>query len=493
MATNKPDSRETHITRIFGTNKNGDRLDDVWVDVERIDVEKGAMQVPPDMQWQGYQRRFRWCDDPNSDDYDPDGTPSRKMEIIKVCDPEQGDVDDPEEWVPVKVIRGLRPRVETGMASNGGTAMERFLSSLGSEDQDATARIVEVRKIVHCDTNVDDEIQAAASADAGLLEYVIPSEQYVKNQSTKDDGQYVEHEIITYLKHKGNAAELSGIGRQTKLLNEYLIDDSDAPDGKVVGAYGLNPPYRLDPYQNIINVNWSRTVLVCFQPVGNSNTMRIELTSDKAKVMFEGNLSPSGVSPVHGVIVKLPANVGTFAKVTMQGSIGDTSAGGGWPGQMLTWTCPFDASDPEGSVLAVRKIAGGSGIDVPGVLFCTLTPVLPPGSTLIWKSALAPHKKPSRGKMVQCYPISVTPNSITVQRGGTGDANIDDFEILGFSVITYRTDRKATGRQYKTPPEWKTDVVIKNYINGVQTPPGDSEYGIAFKDKLPLISSDIPL
>lgn len=264
MATNKPETRKTHITRIFGTNKEGDRLDDVWADVERMDLVKSATQVPntnplAPMQWQGYQRKFRWCDDPNGDDYEKDGTPSRKHEILKVCDPEnEDDVDDPEEWIPIKVIKGLRARVETGTQDNGGTAQERFLASV-TADELRTARVVETRKIVHYDTNIDDAAQAAF--DSGQDAYVVSSEEYEKDESTKEDDQYVDHEIITYLKHKGNAAEVSGIGRQTKLLNRYLLDENDAAQGDVVGKNGFNPPYRLDPYQNIVNIKFGPTAV----------------------------------------------------------------------------------------------------------------------------------------------------------------------------------------------------------------------------------------
>jgi hypothetical protein len=236
MATNKPDSRQTHITRIFGTNRAGELLSDVWVDVERMDVVKSALQVPPHLQWQAVQRKFRWCDDPAADDYSPDGTPSRNIEILKVCDPDSEDVDNPGEWVPVKVIKAIRQRVETGTQDQGGTAMDRFLASVTAEEL-TTERVVEVRRTVHRDTNIDNAADAAA--DAGQKEYVVPSEAYEKDADSKDDGQYIEQEIITYLKHRGNANEVMGQGRQTKLLNEYLIEQSEPPKNEVVGDQGL--------------------------------------------------------------------------------------------------------------------------------------------------------------------------------------------------------------------------------------------------------------
>ena len=43
--TNAPDSRQTHVVRIVGTNKDGDVLQDIWADVERIDFAKSASQT----------------------------------------------------------------------------------------------------------------------------------------------------------------------------------------------------------------------------------------------------------------------------------------------------------------------------------------------------------------------------------------------------------------------------------------------------------------
>lgn len=252
--TNAPQSRKTHITRIFGTNRAGERLEDVWADLERMDVVKSAQQLPPALQWQGVQRKFRWCDDPNGDDYAPDGTPSRILEILKLCDVENEDnIDDPAEWIPIKVVKGIRSRAETGTEDNGGGAMDRFLASVTAEELQ-TARRVTVRRIVHYDTNYDDIIAAAAAADSSLREYVIPAENYIKDEASRDKDQYAEHEIILALKTKANHGDVSGQGGQTQLLNQYLIDESEDASGEIVGARGYNPAWRLDPYQNIVNI-----------------------------------------------------------------------------------------------------------------------------------------------------------------------------------------------------------------------------------------------
>lgn len=255
MATNAPESRKTHVTRIFGTNKDGDRLDDIWADVERMDVIKNAMQIPPDHQWVGAQRKLRWCDDPTSDDYSAEGTPSRLTVVMKVCDPEgNDDVNDPDEWIPIRVIKGMRSKGGCGEGMGEGS-MDRFLNQVTNEELQS-ARQVKVRRIVHHDTNIDDAAQAAADADPELKEYVVDSKNYTRDEESKDTSQYVEHEIPLFIKHKGNTLIVEAMGRQTKLLNQYLIDESEDATLEITGEGGINPPYRLDPFQNIINVSF---------------------------------------------------------------------------------------------------------------------------------------------------------------------------------------------------------------------------------------------
>lgn len=243
MGIGTPDTRKTHIVRIFFVDRDGNRIDGKWIDVERIDVAKGATQVAPDMQWQGYQRILRWRDDPNDESYQPEGTPSRKHEVIKVCGPDDN-FDDPDEFANLRVIRGMRNAQETGTAANGGSAQERFLAQdvLAGDNE----RVVEVRKVVHYDTNIDDLVQAALDADPTLLEYVVPTEEYERDTSTKDTDQYVEQEFITVLRSRGNTNDVNALGRETRLLNEYLIDMHEPPDSG-------RPAYKLDPYQNIVN------------------------------------------------------------------------------------------------------------------------------------------------------------------------------------------------------------------------------------------------
>lgn len=260
--TNAPDSRKTHVIRIVGTNANGDVLQDIWADVERTDVEKHVTQML-NSDWQGRQRKLKWMDDPDGDNYNPDGNPARKTKIVKVCSPDEADVNNPVQWIPIPAIKSMKSLGYDGNDHTG--TQDDFRTGIDDPglDPTVTTRVVEVRKIVHYDTNIDDAAQAAFDADPTRTAYVVKGSGYTKKDgsdggdSTKDDGQFVDHEIIKYMKGRGDENNPAGAinrGVQTKLLNKYLIDQSEPADGKIVGSTGINPPYRLDRYQTIVNV-----------------------------------------------------------------------------------------------------------------------------------------------------------------------------------------------------------------------------------------------
>ena len=115
--TNAPEDRKTHVVRLTGTNRNGDVLNDIWVDVERIDqfeitTQTSLPEFNIENQWQEVQINLLWRDDPNGNNYSPEDDLSsddedngRVHEIRKICDPQNtADLADPDEWVPVKSI-----------------------------------------------------------------------------------------------------------------------------------------------------------------------------------------------------------------------------------------------------------------------------------------------------------------------------------------------------------------------------------------------------
>jgi hypothetical protein len=254
MGTGAPSTRKTHVTRIFGTDETGAVLANIWVDVERIDIAKVTSQNP-ETQWQGEQLKLRWLDDPNGD-YNPNGNPARKYDdvVLKVCSPNEPDQNNPSQWVPVQTIRAMRT-YENNYGVIGSQGDVKSFQNVSPSTDTTTTRRVERRKISHYDTNIDSD--ASDAANNGLQAFVVSGDQYQIDASTKDSSQFIDVEVITYYKTRNSGDSKTGNGddqgNQVKLQNQYLIDASDDQDGTVVGGNGFNPPWRLDPFQNIIN------------------------------------------------------------------------------------------------------------------------------------------------------------------------------------------------------------------------------------------------
>lgn len=251
--TNAPKSRKTHVVRILGTNKAGDVLDGMWLDVERIDeFTIRTQKTEVSNRRQEVRIRLKWRDNPKLADYEPEGnaaTKSKRMhKILKVSDPEAGNFENPDEWVPIRVSRILRFK-------DSSKIKQKHFKEAGQQGKQSGIRKVVPRRIIHYDTNID------ATADAvfakGAKAYVVKGEDYTRDGTSGDDGQYVEHDIILRLPRKDSKyLQSSGRDQETNFRpkNQYLIDESKEAKLKDTGLNGINPPYRLDPFQTIINV-----------------------------------------------------------------------------------------------------------------------------------------------------------------------------------------------------------------------------------------------
>lgn len=274
--TNAPKSRKTHVVRIYGTNKKKEILHEMYADVERIDKSESRDKVNGVRQ--GMVRRFEWRDDPQKNDYlDPDTEDEisdqlkRKTELVKLCDPTTTtDFSDPEEWIPIRRIKKIRSRRNS---QKNNVKQQQYEKLINDDIRDS--RVVEARRFSHYETSIDDKAEKAADEDPNLKAYVVKGSDYTKldgsdgSDDTKDEDQYIEHEVITKVIHKGNSVyygngnePLDTLGpngrqvRKTKFLNQYLIDESEPAKLKELGKNDINPPYRLDPFQNIVNINW---------------------------------------------------------------------------------------------------------------------------------------------------------------------------------------------------------------------------------------------
>jgi len=527
MSTGAPDTRKTHVIRIVGTNKNGDVLQDMWVDVERMDIIKSVTQKP-DVQWQGHQRKLKWMDDPAGDDYDPNGNPAREYVTLKLCDPENtDDVTDPDEWIPLPVIKVMKSFGGDGHGQ--GYQDKHLVFDTGDDSDSTTARQFEARRFVHYDTNIDDDAQAAFDDDPTLTAYVVQGEDYQIDPSTENDSQYVEQEVLSFYKASGNASPINmnnsdtnGQGKQIKLLNQYLIDMSQPAQGKITGSGGVNPPYRLDPFQNIINVNWGGTVIVvvnaaAYPFAGGPATSVPSYQILDESVVFLGSrpikYSGSQGSPnAPAWAFKVNVNAaGAFINIHVPKNISGSNPNNAVTNDMTVSVFAYDKTNPSWSLdraldgaqlIASSFFAGGvlmgtthhittdlpSQADPPGLLwsiYCTAD-----NETVPLKIRRGAHRPVNTNsslpnQMVQVYPLEkphvIAPNG--------------DFQIIaaGYLVGAYRLDSKGTGPSYGVGRNQLADGggrIIGDPI-GPQGIPGVLLYGSAWGQNLPNAGTNV--
>lgn len=502
--TDAPDIRKTHVIRIVGTNKAGDVLQDIWADVERIDHTKSTKQSK-DSNWQGEQRKLRWLDDPDSEEgvVEPRtrdgnfvGDGSRDVVSVKVCSPDETDVNDPEEWIPIDVIKHMR-------SHNGDQARrDSFVNQVLND-----ARIVEQRRVFHRDASIDDAAQAAFDADPTRKVYVAPGSDYTFVAGGDDKTQYVEHEVIKHLKDRRNEETGTGNGSdqgsQVKMLNQYLIDQTDVAQLDVTGTNGFNPPYRLDPFQNIVNVQLAQKVIVVFVDFCSTQPRAFsvfKIIGDNVELLDDGFDIPvvnGGLASSRGRAYKVSANAGEFMLTT-----GAPLPGSGGGQDLLACVFAMDGSVDSSLARAragVRLIlpacfleGHGSNdlpmqVDPPGLLWSVGAPEVTPGHAITWKLGRVKHRLDKEttppNTMVQCYPV-------------TGDYSTTDPVATwsGYQIRVYRLDRKGTDASFggdlnpatdADPPGSRMDSVWHQSISSI------GFKGIPF-GKPPLISIDNP-
>jgi hypothetical protein len=248
------DIRASHTIRIFGTNKDKEVLQDIWLDIERIDVFRVTSKI--DGHFQGIYRKLYWFDDPDAPDYLEGGNPARTEGLKKLCSPDETDQEDPEQWVPVRTI------IE--MSWNESTDANELKATRGNRtDAENLVRAVAARRCFHRDTIIDDQVKAATDADPTLKAYVVASNKYdftdVDDKAKQDKDQFIEVQYVSFTLDTSSAKEDEGRnqGVQTSLKNIHYLNFTDKAKGPVNPVHGFDPPWALDPFQAIVNVQWS--------------------------------------------------------------------------------------------------------------------------------------------------------------------------------------------------------------------------------------------
>lgn len=232
------DERKTHIFRVIGKTEEGDDPDS-WLDLERFDeieIKEGSGQ-----DFQRTRVKLEWY----SDSSGQEPNPARKTKTLKVIPPEE-DKENPSLWFEVEINSLI------AVMDDDQLIKIRFDNS-----EENTARKIKVRRVPHYDTPAIDE----AYPDGGI----IPRAEYEKDRDTKDAQQYLDVEFIRRWNFTGYKESAIAGATERKFdhhqrwridyNNDALIAQFDEPET----AYGegeINPPWRLDPLQNIINVQY---------------------------------------------------------------------------------------------------------------------------------------------------------------------------------------------------------------------------------------------
>ena len=244
------DSRRTHVIRIIGQNKNGDLLPDIWVDIERIDVIRTTYRDKKTGQWQEEYIRLHWKDDPDSSDASWN-TDNRLIGTLMICGPDQ-DPADPDEFIAVNCI------IATAFNQSGQVIARGIRSDSSNE-----TRLLSARRIYHRSTSMDEDAQRAFENDTTRKVYMVAGDEYQlrMEDEEKDAGQYLDVCVFAQSWYGDFGDDFQGT--LTGHYNTYLLDISDKssdfiPDDNPnsIGPFGYNPPWVLDQFQNIVNVQF---------------------------------------------------------------------------------------------------------------------------------------------------------------------------------------------------------------------------------------------
>jgi hypothetical protein len=222
--TDKPADRKTHVYRYIGKTLDGSGqvidAEGSYLDLERID-----RYVTKEGSGQDYQKttlRLKWYED--EEGKIPNGR--RHTRTLKIIPPGE-DPDNPSLWFEVPALKSIT------IIDNDQRIVRRF-----NNTDTNTRRKVKVRRVTHFDTPFDDD---PAYAQGGVIR------NYEKMENTEDEDQYLDVEIplnFTTIDYDQRT--------RAALNNQYLIEATREPDQNYGDA--INPPWRLDPLQNIVNV-----------------------------------------------------------------------------------------------------------------------------------------------------------------------------------------------------------------------------------------------
>lgn len=233
-----PLNRKVHIKRLFGKRAEGDSVvedQDVYLDVARMDEIKVSLRAGAQI----ITAVLKWQDKPGETP-----NPTRITKTLKIYDPENppADLENPDLYVPLDIVE------ECTVYHRGLPRGQQKIKLILKNDPEAnTLREVTPTRITHRDTPKND-----AKLNVGQI---VQLDAYVRVEPF-DATQYVDVEVVKEYKtsRRGGSNDppqpVRGQRvRETFIQADYMFDQ-EVPGG------APNPPWRLDPFQNIVNAQW---------------------------------------------------------------------------------------------------------------------------------------------------------------------------------------------------------------------------------------------
>lgn len=446
--------RKAHVVRLKGRQRGSSTpLDDVFIDMRRSDeivlIDRGNGQKRSQL--------IKWDDGFG----DPPNDPDRRQTIIKVTDPQSppDDPNDPDIYVPVPVVDQL---------SVYDADQKIILSFRNKRDEDRpTTRQIRVTRVTHAETDGD-------------LGNPVDASSYRRQSDTEDKGQYVDAEVIENFSYQD---------ADQRHNDAHAVDDDEllqlfsAPSGE------KKAPIRLDPFQNIVNVSWSPKIYVVV--ITNTSGASAVPLVDRVKLLDSDSFIPDGSeTSVTGVLLEASANAGDDVIGLNISVAPDPDAGISPFYEVFLLPHTQTIRDSWFSTYVEGRFETGAFSQDGSTYLWWLTTFLAFGAVKL-SMKYAPHLRPpvpdgSRNNIAQLWP-SMESTAMATSSGHGGDPNT--VTVSGYSIESYRTDAKGTGRVYNgRVGEWIASVI------GSSTLSGDFDMGIPFGSKPPLLSGgDTPL
>jgi hypothetical protein len=271
-----PDQRRTHVKRFLAKTRGDDGeivdVQGVWLDVQRRETMQ--MEEGSGFEYQQTIVELQHYDDESGEQPNK----ARVSHILKVVPPDEDDPDNPSLWWEIEVSDEITVR-------DADVEIKRRFDN--SKNNETRREHVELRRVSHSDTPYDDDPKYD---NGGIIQ------GYEKTPDTKDEGQYLDVEIIRnfsfdeFQPNKRLTPPWEFSQRtDVKLNNDDLIEDSDPiPADQNYEDDDINPPYRLDPFQNIVNMQYSppeRPVIgrSLYVGTGGDATSFTEVSNDKGE------------------------------------------------------------------------------------------------------------------------------------------------------------------------------------------------------------------